>query len=181
VGLLRLKERGDGGDGAKGATHAGCETRRRKSRITYGEAILLYTDILGLAARRVFWYIKVLLIYTHNFMKSSVHRNTYTATYPSKSMAQQNATVERVSADELSEGDTVLVHVNSRAAGHLGKRSFEAEIDATSFGDIRLRPTEQLQDSCETHTWYSDIGYLHGYHDSLERQSDIGEVAYVEK
>lgn len=96
-------------------------------------------------------------------------------------MAQQPSTVERVSPSELEEGDTVLVHVNSRAAGHLGKRSFEATVDATSFGDVKLRPTEQLQDEHETHTWYSDIGYIHGHHDGLGRYSDIGKVTKVEK
>lgn len=96
-------------------------------------------------------------------------------------MAQQPSAVERVSPDELSEGDTVLVHVNSRAADHLGKRSFEAEVDATSFGDVRLRPTEQLQEESETHTWYTDIGYIHGFHDGLGRHSDIGKVRKVEK
>ena len=93
---------------------------------------------------------------------------------------EQNSTLERVSAEDLEVGDTVLVHVNSRAAGHLGKRSFEATVDATSFGDVVLRPTEQLQDTHETHTWYSDIGYLHGHHSGLGRHSDIGKVAYVE-
>ncbi|AGM11602.1 hypothetical protein M199_gp064 [Halogranum tailed virus 1] len=94
---------------------------------------------------------------------------------------EQNSTLERVSAEDLEAGDTVIVHVNSRAAGHLGVRSFEATVDSTSFGDVCFKPTSNLQAEMDTHTWYSDIGYIHGHHDGLGRYSDIGKVAYVEK
>jgi len=97
-------------------------------------------------------------------------------------MAQEKATMERVSADELEAGDVVLVHVNSRAARHLnGNSFFEAIVDDTSFGDIKFKPTTQIQENQATHTWYSDIGYIHGQHSGLGRYSDIGKVRYVEK
>ena len=89
------------------------------------------------------------------------------------------ATQERVSAEDLSKGDSVTVHVNGRAARQLGQSEFEAIIEDTSFGDIVFRPVEQLQEGYSTHTWYSDIGYIHGHHDGLDRYSDIGKVTKV--
>ena len=81
----------------------------------------------------------------------------------------------------LEKGDMVKVTVNRRAAKHLGCKEFKAKIENTSFGDIVFRPIEQLQDGYDTHTWYSDIGYIHGHHDGLGRYSDIGKVAKVER
>lgn len=96
-------------------------------------------------------------------------------------MATQ-ATTERVGASDLSEGDEVTVYVNDRAAGHLGTSSFPAVVEHAVFSDsISFRPTPQLQETHVTHTWYADIGYIHGYHDGLERHSDIGKVRKVER
>ena len=96
-------------------------------------------------------------------------------------MAQKPPTVERVSKNDLEKGDTVIVHVNDRARKHLGVSSFEATVEYVGFSDVKFRPTEQLQEDFETHTWYSDIGYIHGYHEGLGRYSDIGKVRKVEK
>ena len=89
------------------------------------------------------------------------------------------ANSERVSAADLSKGDTVTVHVNSRASKALGTSSFEAIVEDTAFDDIVFRPVERLQEGYSTHTWYSDIGYIHGHHDGLDRYSDIGKVTKV--
>jgi hypothetical protein len=86
-----------------------------------------------------------------------------------------------VSSRELNEGDRVTVHVNSRAANHLGTRSFEAVVQSRSFSDVKFKPLEPLQDEYETHTWYADIGYIQGYHDGLDMYTDIGKVRKVEK
>ena len=90
-------------------------------------------------------------------------------------MAQKATTSERVSADELSEGDKVTVHVNDRASNHLDCFSFEAIVNSVMFEDIQFKRIE----TDELHTWYSDIAYIHGYHKGLERQSDIGKVRKV--
>lgn len=88
-----------------------------------------------------------------------------------------------VRASELEEGDTVTVHVNGRAARQLGAGSFRAVVEDVAHWmgepDVVFRPVEQLQPESETHTWYSNIGYIHGYHDGLERHSDIGKVLRV--
>ena len=93
----------------------------------------------------------------------------------------QDAT-ERVSPNQLEEGDIVTVHVNNRASGHLETDSFEAEVVDTITGiDVTFEPVDGplTPDQTETHTWYGDIGYIHGYHKGLERYSDIGKVRKV--
>lgn len=86
-------------------------------------------------------------------------------------------------ADKLNAGDEVIVHVNSRATDHIGTSSFRATVKDVSFGDVVFEPDESLenQEDIPTHTWYSDIGYIHGFHTGLGRYSDIGKVRKVEK
>jgi hypothetical protein len=88
--------------------------------------------------------------------------------------------LERVSTDEVNEGDEVVVHVNNRARDHLGRRAFRATVAAKGFGEMTLVPDEQLQDGVTSHTWYTDIGYIHGIHGGLGRYSDIGKVKFIE-
>ena len=87
----------------------------------------------------------------------------------------ENKTMTRVESDDLTKGDEVTVHVNSRAAGHLGCRKFEAVVENAALDDIQFKRKE----TGTLHTWYSDIGYIHGYHEGLDRHSDIGKVAKV--
>jgi len=91
----------------------------------------------------------------------------------------RNPNSEAIGAQDLETGDTVVVHLNSRAQGNLGVSKFRAKVERTSFDDVTFRPINQLQEDQETHTWYSDIGYIHGYHDGLGRYSDIGKVRKV--
>lgn len=94
----------------------------------------------------------------------------------------KSQTRERVSASQLEEGDNVVVHLNDRAKNQLGMPRFQATVVDTGFGDtIVFKPDPQIQDECETHSWYTDSGYIHGQHSGLGRYSDIGKVAYVEK
>lgn len=84
-------------------------------------------------------------------------------------------------ADKLNEGDDVTVHVNSRAANHLNGRKFEATVKDVSFSDVVFEPKNDIEgQEVDTHTWYSDIGYIHGTHEGLGRYSDIGKVRKVE-
>ena len=89
----------------------------------------------------------------------------------------QKATSKRVSSDELAEGDEVTVYVNDRAYGHLGVSSFKATVENVMFDDIQFK----RQETGDLHTWYSDLGYIHGFHTGLERYSDIGRVTKVTK
>jgi hypothetical protein len=89
---------------------------------------------------------------------------------------------QAVSAEQLEEGDDVVVHVNERASEHLGTQSFEATVtDAVLSDTITFRATEDLEKQGEqdSHTWYTNIGYIHGYNTGLERYSDIGKVRKV--
>lgn len=93
-------------------------------------------------------------------------------------MARSNA----VRADKLSEGDTVIVHVNSRARGHIGTSSFRAVVDDSSLDTVVFDPVDDLENQeVPTHTWYTGVGYIHGTHTGLDRYSDIGKVNYVER
>lgn len=82
-----------------------------------------------------------------------------------------------VRSSDLEEGDEVVVEVNNRARRHLGTSRFEATVESVMFEDIQFKRTE----TGDLHTWYSDIGYIHGYHTGLERHSDIGKVLKVER
>lgn len=88
---------------------------------------------------------------------------------------------ETVEVSELTDGDEVVVHVNSRAANHIGTRSFRATVLRSVGDSITFRPEEELsnQEDIDTHTWYTDIGYIHGHHTGLGRYSDIGKVTKV--
>jgi hypothetical protein len=86
-----------------------------------------------------------------------------------------------IPSDDLEKGDKVTVHVNSRAAGHIGQRSFDAVVvDAPPMPSVTFEAAEELENQeVPTHTWYSDIGYIHGTHTGLGRPSDIGKVRKV--
>lgn len=85
-----------------------------------------------------------------------------------------------VPSDELETGDKVTVHVNSRARGHIGTDSFDAVVKDSMLDSITFEPVEELENQeVPTHTWYTDIGYIHGTHTGLGRYSDIGKVRKV--
>lgn len=87
-------------------------------------------------------------------------------------MAQSHDS-ERVSIDDMTKGDTVTVHVNGRAWGHLGSETVRATVRYVGFTDVKLR-TDDGTDM----TVHGDTGYIMSHHDGLGRVSDIGKVRF---
>lgn len=86
----------------------------------------------------------------------------------------------KLTVDDLEEGQTVIVTVNDRAAKHLGTHEFRATVSDLLAPSVRFEPETPLQQQCDGHTWYADIGYIHGHHDGVGGYTDIGRVRYVE-
>jgi len=89
------------------------------------------------------------------------------------------ASQDAVDAESLETGDEVTVHLNSRASDHFRTDSFDAVVNATNFEDIQFKRVDDRPNTL--HTWYSDIGYIHGHHPELDRHTDVGKVTYVER
>lgn len=101
---------------------------------------------------------------------------------PAHEKVMANDTIgQTVGVSDLQDGDNVLVRVNSRAENHLETRTFRATVERVMFEDVTFSPIDKLPEENTTLTWYSDIGYIHGFHTGLGRYSDIGKVLEVRK